>query len=221
MLSRKAHQHSDSIPIRGIHAQELLDEEIPLPAQTIRTAVADTMVGARHEDEIEVLVGGDQRIDDLHRARRVNVIVELGDDEHQRAGESVGVHDVRGRVVHVVVDGPPHPRLVPPLLVQPVVVAAAVGDGGLVEVAVPQQRGQRALPARGAADDADARQVHPRPGGRRGAEPRNAVQEPSVPQVLVAVVMECLGPPVRPHPVDLYHHKAQFRELVLARQWRE
>ena len=55
-----------------------------------------------------------------------------------------------------------HPLLVPPDLVHAVVVAAAVGDGGLVELAVEEHGADRVLAAGRAAVDADAAEVHVR-----------------------------------------------------------
>ena len=58
--------------------------------------------------------------------------------------------------------GQPIHGLVPPDLVHAVVVAAAVGDGRLVEVAVEEQRPERVLAARRAAVDAHPGQVQRR-----------------------------------------------------------
>ena len=127
--------------------------------------------------------------------------------------ELVGVGHVRLRGV-VRADRPAHPRLVPPDLVHPVVVAAAVGDGRLVEVAVEQQRPERVLPARRAAVDADARQVDVRVLRGRRLHPEDAVGEAGIGQVLPADVVERLRPPVRPHPVDLHDDEPQLRQRL-------
>src|SRR6185503_17016430 len=101
-----------------------------------------------------------------------------------------------GTCLVLLADGPAHPQLVPPDLVHAVVVAAAVGDGDLVEVVVVDQRPHRILPAGAAAVDADAAEVHPRPRFGGGLDPELAVGETGIGEVLPAHVVERLGPPV-------------------------
>jgi len=90
--------------------------------------------------EGEVFVGFDEVVDDLVGGGGVDVFVHFADGEHEVSFEvfdvgAVGVLDVR------VVEGPVEPLLVPPHFVDAVVVAAAVGDRGFVEVAVEEEGG--------------------------------------------------------------------------------
>src|SRR5207244_3985668 len=89
-------------------------------------------------------------------------------------------------------DGVAHPELVPPDLVHAVVVASAERGGGLVEIAMCLERPQRALSAGRPAVDADARQVHVRVLRRRGLDPRDAIREAGIAEVLAANIMKSL-----------------------------
>ena len=85
----------------------------------------------------------------------------------------------------------------PPDLVPAVVVAAAVGRGGAVEIPVGQPD------AGGGAVDADARPVHFGPRPRRGPDPSHAVGPPGVAEVLPAGVAKRLRPVARAEAIDL------------------
>jgi len=89
-------------------------------------------------------------------------------------------------------------------------VAAAVGDGGLVEVAVEEEPPQGVLAAGRAAVEADAVEVEGRVGRGGGAEPGDAVGEAGVGQVAPSDVVEGLRPPVGAHAVDLDDDEAEL-----------
>ena len=114
-------------------------------------------------------------------------------------------------------DRPAHPLLVPPDLVHAVVVAAAVGDADLVEVAVEEQAPQGVLAAGRAAVDADAGQVHVRILRGGGFDPEDAVGKAGVAQILPADVMERLGAVGGAHAVDLHDDESQIRHALLSR----
>ena len=175
------------------------------------------MAFPREDDQVEVLVGGDQGVDDLHGADRVDVPVETADGEEQVAGELVGVDGVRvgGPVVPEWrwADGVTHPQFVPPQLVDAVVVAAAIRGRGRVEVAVVQHRTQGVLAAGGAAVDAHAGDVQRGEFFRRGPQPGDAVRQAGVLQVLPADVVEGFAPPVRARPVDAGDDEAEGRQF--------
>ena len=104
------------------------------------------VVGARNHEQIEGLVGFDQRVHDLHRRRRIDVRVQLTDDEQQIALQLRRVVDVRRRGV-LWTERPSHPLLVPPDLVHSVVVAPAGRHRGLVELRM-EEHARRASSAR-------------------------------------------------------------------------
>jgi hypothetical protein len=51
---------------------------------------------ARHDHHFEVLVGGEQRVGDLHRRGGIDVAVEFADGQQQLAAQLGGVRDVGG-----------------------------------------------------------------------------------------------------------------------------
>ena len=108
----------------GLDAQQMPDEEVPPPALPVRPR-ARPVPAAGDDDQVEILVRLDERIHHLHRRRRVDVPVQLADRQQQFPLELVGIYRVRRRGV-LGPDGPTHPRLVPPDLVHPIVMAAAI-----------------------------------------------------------------------------------------------
>ena len=116
------------------------------------------MPRTRDQQQVEVAVGLHQGVHHLQRRGRVDVPVEFSHHQQQLSGESVCLRHVRLLGI-VRAQRVTHPLLVPPHLVDPVVVAAAVGHRHPVEIAVPQQRPQGVLPPGGPAVNADPRQV--------------------------------------------------------------
>src|SRR5688572_24887901 len=109
------------------------------------------------------------------------------------------MHHVGGRVV-LRSDRPPHPLLVPPDLVHPVVMAAGEGYRRVVELGMEEQGAERVLAARRTAVDTDAGDVV---GGillRRRLVPEDAIGEAGVSEVLPGDVMECLRAVAGAHP---------------------
>jgi hypothetical protein len=68
------------------------------------------MARSGDDEQIEILVGLDERVDDLHRGGWVHVLVEFADDKHQIAGELRGVRHV-GIIRVLGADRPAHPLL--------------------------------------------------------------------------------------------------------------
>jgi hypothetical protein len=102
------------------------------------------MTSPCHPQKIEVLIGGNQGVDDLKGRCWIDVIVQLPDDQHQLSLQAMGVVDVALLSV-VFADRPAHPEFIPPDFVHPVVVATAVGDCGIVEVTVEEECSERIL----------------------------------------------------------------------------
>ena len=123
------------VPAGGIYAQEVLDEEVG--AFVFAEVFAHGVVGAGDEDELEVLVGLDEGVDDLVGGGGIDVVVLFADEEHELALEVLGVLDVGGGDVGAI-DGITHPLLVPPDFVHTVIMTPAGCIGCLVEVTVPQ-----------------------------------------------------------------------------------
>jgi len=116
---------------------------------------AGAVVCSGDHEEGEVLIGLDEVVHHLIGGRGVDVAVHFSDGEHELAGEfgdvgAIGIFDIG------VVEGPIEPLLVPPHLVDAVVVAAAIRDGNFVEVTVVQEGGGGRLTTGGAAVDTDA-----------------------------------------------------------------
>src|SRR5689334_23219949 len=69
-----------AIPIGRLDAEQMMNEIVPLFAVAVgrqRTAPAYPMIAAWEHEEVERLVRLDQRVRDLQRRRRVDVLIEL------------------------------------------------------------------------------------------------------------------------------------------------
>ena len=104
------------------------------------------MTSAGDIEQLEILVGSYQCIDDLHGRCGVDIGVEFTDDQLKIPLESMGIRYVRVRFV-VGPNRPSHVEFVPPDFVHPIVVAAAVGYGRIVKFAKEQQSSQSVLTA--------------------------------------------------------------------------
>ncbi len=155
---------------------------------------------ARHNQQVKVPVRLDQRVGELHRAGRVDHVVHLVRAQHQRPRQLPGVRAV-GNLPVARVDRPAHVHFIPSRRPQPGVVARRMRDGGLVEIAVVQDRRRRAVAARRAALYADALEVHLRM--RLGCRlyPCNVVGNTRI-HVLVSDVVESFGAPICAHAIN-------------------
>ena len=118
-------------PSEVLHEMRLRKTEPELSC--LRQAIA--MAAAGHHEQIEILVGLDERVDHLQRRRGVHVLVVLAHHEQQLAFEVARVGEVRIPIVfrpHRLA----HPLFVPPDFVHPIVMAPAVRHAGLVEFAM-------------------------------------------------------------------------------------
>lgn len=73
-------------------AEQLADEEVPRAPHVVWVRVA-RVVAAGDEDEFDVAVGTDQRVDERERVRRVVVVVDLAVEQQRGPLEPVGVLD--------------------------------------------------------------------------------------------------------------------------------
>ena len=162
--------------------------------------------------EVVLLAGGQQGIAEVVGALHIHVGVRLADGEEEAAAEVGGVRGAGvGRVPRA--DRVAHPLLVPPELVDAVVVAAAIGGAGAVEVAMTQQGVRGVLPAGRATEDAHPAQVH---GGfdlRELAQPADAVRKTGVAQVPPSLLVELLAAIPRAASVDLHDVETIERRL--------
>ena len=147
---------SFGVAVRRLDAEQVPDEEVIHPPLAVGTAHA--VVGVGDDQQLEILAGLDQGIDQPHRRLGRDVGVHLADDQQQLALQPVGVVDV-GRLGVLRADRVAHPLLVPGRLVHPVVVAAAGRDGDLVELGMEQHAARRVLAAGRGAVDPHAGQV--------------------------------------------------------------
>ena len=72
--------------------QQMADEEVAHPPLAV--GAPHPVVGVGDDEQLEIFVGLDQRIDQPHRRLRRDVRVHLADDQEQLALEPVGVVDV-------------------------------------------------------------------------------------------------------------------------------
>ncbi len=77
----------------GFCAKQVADEEILAPALQV-LGLANAMLTAWHNDQIEVLVGADKRIDYLHGRGRIHVGVPFANRKEQFAAQVLGVRHV-------------------------------------------------------------------------------------------------------------------------------
>ena len=105
------------------------------------------MIGVGDVQQIERLVGLDQRVDQLHRRRRIDVRVVLPDDEQQLSLQLARVLHVRALDI-LRPDRPTHPLLVPPHLVHPVVMTPGGRESDLVELGMKEESTEGVLATR-------------------------------------------------------------------------
>src|SRR5690606_26331254 len=190
-------------------------EKFEHPSSAV-TRSAGAVAGAWHEEELEVFVSLDQRIDHLERRGGIDVPIQPAEDEKELPLEPMRLCHVRLLLV-MRPDGPSHPELVPPDLVHAVVEATAIGYRRIVEVAVGEERTERVLSAGRPAEDAHASDVHPRSLRRRGTHPRDAVREAGVADVLPADIVESLRAVRGSHTVDPHDDESTIGDRALAR----
>src|SRR5207244_3852433 len=97
-----------------------------------------------------------ERVHDLVAGRRIDVRVELADDEHEMALKLFRIDDIRRRFV-VRSDRPTHPLLVPPDLVHPVVVTAGIRIRDFIKLWVEDETTHRVLTTGRRSIEPDAR----------------------------------------------------------------
>src|SRR5580698_7322519 len=78
-----------SIPVRSGLVQQIAYEEIQQSALSVTAPCA--MAATGHKEEVEVLAGLDQAVDDLQRGRGIDVLVHLSHDQQQLALKAPGV----------------------------------------------------------------------------------------------------------------------------------
>src|SRR5207253_5235191 len=88
----------------------------------------------------------------------IHVLVHFGHDEQQLALEAIRIVYVRRGAIFLA-ERPAHPLFIPPNLVHPIVVAAAVGNRDLVKLRMEEQPAERVLSSGRGAEDADAGDV--------------------------------------------------------------
>ena len=80
---RRVDFKSNPVPIGWFDAEQVMDEEVIQQSLAERSARAVT--AARHKKKIKLLVGLNQRVDDLQRRRRIDVCVHLPNYEKELA----------------------------------------------------------------------------------------------------------------------------------------
>jgi len=81
------------VPAGGLDAEQVAHEEIHSSPVGVRR-FAHAMTAARYDQQIEIFVRLDERIDDLHRRGGIHVPVQLRDGQQQFALQVVGLRDV-------------------------------------------------------------------------------------------------------------------------------
>src|SRR5262249_56751073 len=81
---RRGARPADPEARRRLDAEEVLDEVVPSAANEVRI-VAKAVGTVRHDQEVEILVGADQRVDEFDRRRHGGVLVHIAVREKQPA----------------------------------------------------------------------------------------------------------------------------------------
>ena len=155
-------------------AHQLAHQEVPAALADVGQVVDEHVLGPGDDQQLEVLVGGDEPVGQPHRVVRVDLVVHLAVDEQQLARQPV-------REVHVGGTGPGLGivRAVVGLHEAQVEVAGVVragkGDADLVQLGEVQHRPRCGEPATGVAEHAHPVQVHPRPGPGQLSQRRDMV----------------------------------------------
>ena len=187
--------------------------------QKIITAAALTvtptrcMVQAGKDQQVKVFARFDQVICQPQGGLGRDIRIQLTDQKQQLASQVSRMGDIRAIRVprpHRV----SHPLLVPPLLVDPVVVAAAACDSDFVELRMKQQSSGRALPARRHTVDSNSAGIAVGISLRQGRNPGDPVRKPSILEIMPAGIMKSLRAVSRPHAVALHHDKSQVSQRL-------
>src|SRR4029434_7594634 len=100
------------------------------------------MPSSGNEEQVELFVGFDQRVHDLKGRSRVYIRIHLRNHEQQLSLQPGSVIYIgRGRVMNV--ERPSHPLFVPPNLIHPVVMAAAIGNSRFVKLRMEEDTSRR------------------------------------------------------------------------------
>ena len=103
-------------------------------------------------EEVEVLVGFSESVRHLQSGRRIDVRVQLTDNQQELALKLSRVFNVGGSGV-LRTHRPAHPLLVPPDLIHAVIMAPAVGDSSSIEFGMEEQGSHRVLAASGISEN--------------------------------------------------------------------
>ena len=74
----------------GRPAEQVLREVVDAPPEHVVAHRREAVALARQQDEVEALVGADERVDHAVRAGRVHVVVDVAGDEQQLALQVLG-----------------------------------------------------------------------------------------------------------------------------------
>ena len=78
-----------------------------------------------NHQQFEVFARVDKRLRNLHRRRRIDILIQPTDAQHQRAIQFRRIDKIRVQRV-TRIDRPTHPLFVPPNLVHAIVVTTAI-----------------------------------------------------------------------------------------------
>ena len=170
--------------------------------------------------KFKLFTGTDQSIHHLESCRRIDIIVQFPQDQHQFPLQTISIHRI-GAFFIFFSDGIPHPLFIPPDLIHPVIMATASSDTHFIKIRVEQYSSHRILSACRAAINPNPVDIHLRIFSRRSLHPGDPVGKASVFQVFPTYIMEFFRTVSRPHSVDLYHDKAQLRQSGIYRRYGE
>ena len=109
-------------------------------------------------------------------------------------------------------DGISHPLLVPRSFVHSIVMATAGSHRHFVELWIEQNSTCRVLPTGRGSIDADSRQIHLWILGSRRLDPKNAIREACILDILPTYIMKSFRSVGRSHSIDLYNNESQPRQ---------
>lgn len=194
-------------PCRWIYPHEMTDKKVVtlVFSETLAHRMADT----GYDNQFKILTGLYQRIDHLHRRRRVDIVVEFSDQQHQGASQQMGVLDIGAGPVRLI-NRVTHPLLVPPDFIHTVVVASAGRIGRLVKIGIEQQCRQASCPP------AEQPKMPTRLVSILGYFLAAALIQamwsgrPASFQVLIAHLLKTFGTERGGHAIDLHDYKTQL-----------
>lgn len=149
----------------GLGTEQVAHEIVPAAARHVKTQAAVAVVLVGKQQQVEILVGFDERLDDQQRVVGRNVVVERAMREHQMALQIFCEILIRLVIVVSCTVLTFHQQslvvLAPIVFIFPIVVIPGLGDADLEKIRVAEHRIDGGVSSAGMAPDADAGNINP------------------------------------------------------------